>query len=355
MAVSVTIDYLSSLTDKHFIKQMVDNVFLHSPLLFFLRKNEVVVDGGSDIRLPVQMARSSKLSRWGGRANTVPLNMEDHITQAVFPFAKYQFSVTLTDEDIAKNSGRAKLVDIIKAQTEIEEMTLRDNMGADAFLTGAASETAAGYMGLLGLNSVITFGTDPSGINEGSAVGYGGITRVGATGQKNSPTLNAFWNANVAAANGNTTYQFYKAPSVWDNSTVLTTAKMQEMFGACSQGQDKPTHIFCGQSAYNKYWSLLTAIQRQMTDEEVGKIGFDSLMFNNKPVIVDDNIDASTTMYFVNMNTFEFKPLKGMNFDTTEFRPGQNARTLTKLGNFIGQVICKRPNQNGKITGLTYV
>lgn len=354
MATSVTIDYLSALTNKHFVTTMVDNVFLHSPILYFLRKKEVVVDGGEDIRIPIQHSRSQKLSRWGGRAETVESNLEDHISTAVFPYAKYKSSITLTEEDIAKNKGKAKIVDIIEAQTQVEEMTLRDNMGIDAFLTGAATETANAQLGLLGLNSVLTFGANPTGITGGGVAGYGGITRVGASGQKNSPTGNSFWNGNVAAANGNTTYQFYKMASTWDASATLTTAKMQEMFGVCSQGQDKPTHIFCSQGAYNKYWSLLTAIQRQMTDDEVGKIGFDNLLFNNKPVIVDDNIDAAGSMYFINMNTFEWKPLKGFNFDPTDFARPANQRTMVKLINFIGQMVCKRPNQNGKISGLTF-
>jgi hypothetical protein len=214
-------------------------------------------------------------------------------------------------------------------------------MGIDVFLDGSGSPA-----GLTGLASIIAFG----------AGSYAGIDRTGATGNKNGVNVgNAFFNANVMAANFAGTRDFWKASVTMDASTVLTTAKMQAIFGVCTIDRMKPNLIVTSQVLYDKYHSLLTLIQRQMTDDTLGKFGFDSLTYNGVPVVVDDNIDAVGKMYFLNLDTFCLCPYQEMNFKATPFRYNADQLAQVKLISWMGNVYCDRPNANGALTGLTAV
>ena len=347
MAVTVTYNTLNAFTDKFYVRKLKDNFYLSSPLLAKLKAREVKTEGGDDIRIPINYTSSSTAKRWGGRADTFDTVLPEHATMAVFPWCYYDTTITIPKTDMLKNMGRSKIVDLLDAETQNAEDSLNDKVGIDLFLTGATSEDAGGKAGVLGLTAALTYNANPT------SGAYGGITRVSSSGAKNNPTGNAFWNANSVAANANTSVVFWKGSSAWDNSTVLTLAKMQEMFGLCTAGNIKPNLILTSQVLFNKFWSLLTAIQRQMTDDEMGKIGFQSLSFNGCSVVVDDNINAATSMYFLNMDTFDWRVHPGMNFEATPFNEPINQRVAIKGIFLMCQLVCTRPNRNGVITGLT--
>lgn len=341
MSVSVSINSLSTYTDHHFIPAMKDNFFLGSALWFKLREREEAIDGGDDIRFPISHSNSSTAGRWAGRFSPVTLQFEDHATQGVLSPCKYTAGIALSDEDLAKNRGRAKLVKLITAQVELAEKSLRDKMGTDIFLD-ASSASPAGFTGLAKI------------LDRSTSKSYAGITCSGTIGSKATQTgVNDFWQANKVAANANATVTFWKGDSAWSSSAVLTAAKMQEMFGLCTADRMKPTLIVTSQTLYNKYWGLLTAIQQQMTDDTLGKYGFDSLTFNGRPVVVDDNIEAVTSMYFLNMETFTLAPYTEMNFATTPFMRSTDQLAQNKIISWMGQIYCDRPNANGWITDMT--
>ena len=346
MTTSVSINSLSTYTDKYFVPVIKDNFFLSTALWSKLKEVEEPIDGGDDIRFPISYCNSSTAARWAGRLAPISLQFQDHATQGVVSPRQYTVSMVLPDTDVAKNRGRARLVNMIKAQAEVAETSFVDLLDIDLFKDGSVN--SAGVRGIDGLGAVLTRNADPA------PGAYAGITRVSATGSKNgAQTGNAFFNANTYAANASTTVTLWKGDIIVDSSTVITLAKMQQCFGICAYGREKPTLIVTSQALYDKYWALLTNVQRQMTDESLGKIGFDSLTFNNVPVVVADNIPSAGYMYFLNMNTFEWKPYSEMNFAATPFRYNADQLAQIQIISLMGNLICKRPNANGLITGLT--
>lgn len=342
MPVSVSIGKLSALTDKHFVPMVSDNVFLENPFLVKLRKNIDPVDGGEDIRIPLRHSKNALTGRWGGGDDTLPTNGNDANTQAVFPWRYYQSTISLPRTDILKNMGKARIVDMIKEEAENAAETLADELDVDCFLTGEPT-TGKPKLGLQGLAAMITHGSDPY------TGGYGSVTRSGASGSKNNPVGNAFWNAVVFAANGNTTYTFWKSPVTMDNSAVITLGKMQALYGAVG----RPDLIMCSQTIYDKYWSLLTNIQRQLSDDELGKIGFQNIVHNGAAIVVADNIDSASTVYALTMKHIKFKVHKEMNFTPTDFIKPPNQEVLIKRIHVMGNLVCNRPNRQGKMTGTT--
>lgn len=346
MAVSVSINTISSYTDKHYVRKLIDNFFLSSALWTKLGESAQSFDGGTDIRVPVQHSANSSARRWGGRDETLDTTFQEHATLAVYAIRYYAVSMVLPETDILQNAGKSKILDMLEAQAKLAERSLKDKMGQDIFLDGGVADSSGRY-GLDGLNAALTFNGNPSG------GAYGGITRASSSGTKNNPTGNAFWNANVIAANANTTYNFWKTGVTMDNSTVLTTAKMQAMYGACSRADQRPELINTSQLIFDKYHGLLTTTLRQMTDDSLGKYGFDHLMYNGTPVVVDDNIDSSGKMQFLNFKHLFLKVHDGMNFKATPFRQPPNQLVNLKFITWMGNLVSDCPNTLGMLTGLT--
>lgn len=343
MAVSVSINTLNALTDKYFSENLEDEFFLSRALTVKMQSRVKAIDGGTQIAVPIKYQQNTNTGRWAGGDDVMDTDGQEFATQALFDWKYLKTSISLPETKLLQNAGsKQKIVDLLESEMENAVESLSDQFDIDMYLDG--NPDASGRPGIDGLKAVCTRGNDPT------PGAYGGISRTGSSGgTKNAPILNSFWNANVVAANGNTTYALWKNPVTMDNSTTLTLAKLQAIYGACGGADICVT----GQPLYDKYWSLLTAIQRQMTDDEIGKAGFDSLKFNSAAVIVGDNIDDNQKWYNLNLKYFEVKPHKDMNFAPTEFRKPVNQRVLVKHFNWMGNVVCKRPNKQGLITGMT--
>lgn len=351
MTVSVSIDHLSTLTNHHFVPSVVNNFYLGSALWFKIKESAVkTVPGGDDIRVPVNRGSDRTTVRWGGRFASLPTQFQESLTQAVFSPRFYAVDITLAKTDLAKNRGnKEKLVDMIQAASESAESDLRDFLGRDIFTTGLTLD-ANGNRGLDGLMSALTYNADPGG---SSTYAYGGISRASSSKSKNDSgdLVNSFWNGNVIAANANTTRNFWKTTVTMDNSTVLTTAKMQQMYGICTV---KPELIVTSQLLYNKYSDILTTTQRALSDETIGNAGFDSLVFNGGcPVVVDDNIDSTGSMYFLNFKNMKFRPWAGMNFEPSEFKDMINQAAFTKQITLMANLVVDCPHSISVLTALT--
>jgi hypothetical protein len=180
--------------------------------------------------------------------------------------------------------------------------------------------------------------------------GYGGISRATSTGGKNNPTGNAFWNAGVViAADANTSTQFWKTTVTMDASRVLTLAKLFELSGACGT----PDLYMTSQPIYNKYASLLTTVQREMVDDEVGKAGFTSLQFNFRPFVVADNIDDTGKIYALTMRDWDLYMLRGYQFKATPFKTPVDQDSIVKHVLTICNAVCRRPQHQGVLTRVT--
>lgn len=341
--VSVSIGKLDALTNKHFIKRLEDNVFLANILWFYFKKR-IKEAGGRDIRVPIRFGKNTTAGRWGGGGDVLDTTGQNNETSAVFPWRYYKSAIVLNNTDLAQNTGAEQIVDLLEEEVDNAQMSLMDNLDIDSFLDGEVV-TGNQNKGLQGLTAAINYNSDGN-----ISGGYGGISRASSTGGKNNPTGNAFWNAGVVmAANANTTTTFWKNPVTMDNSTILTLAKMFELAGAVGQ----PDLFICGQQLYNKFLSLLTTIQREASSEEIGRAGFTSAQFNFRPVVVADNIDNTGKMYALTMKDWDLYVLRGYNFKATPMKVPVNQDSVVKHVLFGGNPVCRRPQHQGVLTGLT--
>lgn len=344
---TVTYDTISAAIREHVQPKLVDNFFYGSdPFMSMLRKRRVYADG-ADIRFPLIISKHSGAMRWGGGVHTFDVNVPDAATKGVLPAVQYISGFGLPETDTIKNKGIAKVFDLVETQMQIVEQSLIHVMNTDLYLTGATSEDAVNAQaGLHGLTHALTRASDANG-------SYAGISRSGASGAFTGPTANSFWNAISQAANSNSTVQHFYHAVTMDNSTVLTTAKMMQMFGAATAAGRKPDLVVSSQALVNKYFDLNTAIQRHIDESKRGNIGFSSLEFNFVPIAASPFINAATSMYFLNSQTWQYMPYKGAEFDFKGMLDVPNARVQTGSFMFMGNIACLEPNKNAVLTGAT--
>ena len=335
---------LSTMIDRFYARQLRDNFFLGTPFWAMLSENEDAVGGGRQIVDEISYTNSPNAGVWGGGISQLNSAFINHATEAVHNPTFYYFSVAIPETDEIQNSDPAEIINIVEAQTELAEMTLRDTMGADAFGTGA---TVGGFPTLSGLKAVITFGTDSV------TGGYGGISRIGSSGSKAAPVGDAaFWNSNTVAINANTTVTRWKGSQVFGNSTTLDIASMQKVFGFCTVNNQAPDLMVASMLTYNAYYGLLLTLMRQATEDDLGKQGFTGLMFNNCPLVQDDACDTDS-IYFVNMKYLKLRPYTKGNFKMTGWRQPADQLVNIKYGIWMGNLTCNRPNMLGRLSAIT--
>lgn len=193
--------------------------------------------------------------------------------------------MTLSGEDILKNSGRNQLKDIMEEHITAAEQELVDRFVEDLHSDG----TADGGKQIGGLQLAI-----PTVVNSGT---YGGIDRA----------ANPIWRTSSFDANS----AFTGITGV--DSTTIKTIFDNVMIDR-SRGQKGPSVIVCSQEHYIAYTAALTAIQRIQDENELGKLGFANLKYfgsgKSVDVVLEGGIGSAmpaNTSYFIDTDALRFR------------------------------------------------
>lgn len=245
---ALTYDQISAITDKKWMPKLYDNIFDSNATLKVLKeKSYKKLDGGTSIMVPLNYATTSA-SGWFAGAETLDITDNDSITAAEFNWKQIYANITIRRIDEIKNSGDAAILDFVKSKVQIAEKTLADSLGTAIYNTGSDSKAVAGFR-------------------------------------------HAFANSNTVGGIAQSTYSWWNAQRD-TSSTTMTLSVLQTQFNASSIDNDKPNLITATRANYNRYYSLLQPQQRFM-DSSMAKGGFESLMFNGCPFVVDSKVPAS--------------------------------------------------------------
>lgn len=269
-------DALLSTTLSNYRNKLTDNIFNKVPLFYWLNQKgrKRTEDGGTDIVEQLLYGKNT-LTTYSGY-DVLNTQAVDGITIAKYPWKQFQVPITISRIEERKNSGKARLLNLLEAKVKQSEKTMRDGLNTQAFADG----TANGGLNLTGLDAmVLATGT------------YGGIAKG--------------------------TYSWWQS-YVSDSAVALTYDAMQTAYLTCADGQDAPDLILTTQTLYQKYWSLLQPQQRY-TDPKTLDAGFQNLTFNGATMMMDKAC-TSTNMYFLNSEYLAFVVDKNTDMLTTDFR-----------------------------------
>lgn len=286
MAGNVNFNNLLATTLENRTGTLADNVTKNNAILYRLDKrgNRKPVDGGSKIVEELEYGESDYT--WYSGYDTISTTNPEVFTAAEYDFKFLAAPVGCSGEELLKNSGKERVIDLMESKIKNAEKTLRNQMSAGIYSDGTGSSGKQ----LTGLKALVA--DDPT---SGTV---GGINRA--------TTGNEFWRNHSKV--------------ITSASDALTTATiyaaMNKAYLACSRGMDKPDLIVADDYLYSLYEASLVPQQR-FTSAELADAGFQNLKFKGADVIYDGGMGGfcpEKHMYFLNTEYLKLRPHKERDF-----------------------------------------
>jgi hypothetical protein len=255
-------------------------------------RNQFKEFSGPSIRERLLYNESGTYTRYSGYQflNPAPAEL---FNDAEFTAKLAAVSVTLSGEDILKNSGRNQLKNIMEEHMSAAEQELQDRFVEDLHSAGTAQNQIGG------LQLVI-----PTTTNTGT---YGGISRV-----DNAIWRTTSYDANSLAVAG-TTYTGVTSTSV---KPIFDHIMIQR-----SRGTKGPNLIAASQEHYIAYTAATVNIQRINDENGLGKLGFTTLKYygggKSVDVVLEGGIGTAmpaNVSYFIDTTALKFRYHPDRNF-----------------------------------------
>ena len=263
------------------------------------------------------------------------------ITSAFFDWRMMAASVGINREEEIKNSGEAKMIDLLQAKTEQATIGIQEKFSR-------ALEQGNGIN--LATDIIVPY-TSP---NNGSLfidplpklVDYTPLTDI--VGGIN-PAVETWW-ANQTATDASTTYAgFLKV--------------VDKMRNDCSKGPGGPPDLnICDQGTFEFYCAALRS-QNRYVEYQKADIPFANVSFYGKPLVWSEytvNADAGTTVmdtthgtwYMINTKFFGLQVYSGMNFSSTPFREALNQAGKIAFIQWFGALMVSNRRKQGVIGSI---
>lgn len=283
MAGNVNFDNLLTATLESRTGKLADNVTDNNALLSRLKERGNIrpISGGTKIVEELEYGESD--TYWYSGYDTLTFNNPQLFTAAEYELKLLAAPIGCSGEELLKNSGRERVIDLMEAKIKNAEKSLANQMSVGIYSDGTGNSGKQ----LTGLQALVA--DDPT---TGTV---GGINRA--------TSGNEFWrNQTSTAASALTSATIYEA--------------MNGVFLACSRGSDKPDLIVADDSMFKTYEASLVPQQR-FTNAKLGEAGFENLKFKGADVIYDGGIGGacpSKHMYFLNTEYLKLRPHRERNF-----------------------------------------
>jgi hypothetical protein len=257
-------------------------------LAIMKKKGQFKSFSGPTIRERLLYAESGTYTRYAGYQFLNPSPAE-LFNDAEFTPKLAAVSVTLSGEDILKNSGSNQLKDIMEEHIMAAETELQDRFVEDIHSDGTATNQIGGFQLMI-----------PTSVSAGS---YGGIARS-----------NAIWQTTT-----------YDANSAFSGITAVNSTTIKTIFDnimiARSRGTKGPNIIVSSSEHYIAYTAATVAIQQIQNENELGKLGFTSLRYygagKSVDVVLEGGIGSAmpaNTTYFIDTSALKFRYHPDRNF-----------------------------------------
>jgi len=260
-----SISALAATTLKNYSKELSDNLTVNCALLYMLKErgNIRLLDGGEEIYETLIYGTNTNAG-WYSGADTLPVSNPQLLTSAVYQWKQLACPVVFTGDEKLKNSGRARVFDLVKSKIEASQATLNNLMHTAIYSDG----TGDGGKQLTGLDAAAP--TDPT---TGT---YGGINRADF----------AFWRPKK-----------HDPASTPTKDTILL--ETSTLYNQMVRGTDQPDLIAYGSTLYSTFESALNPLL-QLTPGKLAQAGFQTIRYRNAEVLLENSSLAATDGFFVN-------------------------------------------------------
>lgn len=312
---------LTALSRRFILPRITDVFYLSNPLFFRLNQARRVVQGGTQLEVPLLYQGSAGGGFYSGYER-LTLTPSDPIKNLAFDWRQAHQPVVVNTLDLIRSNTPDAIANLLDTLHNAAIMDLADTLG-----TALYSGNVAATNEIDGLRTAIDDGT--------VAATYGGLARA----------ANTFLNAQV------------------DSTTAaLTLGSLQSMHGRTKKGGRTCSLITSRQEQYNRYWSLLIANQRfnapAASDPMMANAGFDNLLLNGTPWVVDDKVfdgpnvnNSAIVFHNEDYYTFAVSPLA--DFYVEQFRKPIDQDAFVSNIFWAGNLMVANPQRCGKMTNVS--
>jgi hypothetical protein len=312
---------VTALSRRLILPKITDNIYGSNPLFYrWNRMHKIVEKGGFQIEIPLMYSKMAG-SQWYSGYQVLNITPTDSIQNGALPWAQLEVAVTVDGLTLLRASSNEAIVDYIATQFKQAEMDIADNLGSGLWSDGATNPLMT-----VGLYAAIDNGT------------------VGASYEGISHSANSWWNAQIDST-----------------TTTMALSALQNLFGETTSGGRSPTIIISNQANYNRYWNLNVAnqlfpVQPGGRDQQMAQAGFEHLVFNGVPWMVDSHVGSTAAQggpWFINEEYFEYVVSERANCTMRDFQSPPDQDAMTALLLWAGQLTCSNISRQGGFTALT--
>jgi len=309
-------------TLQNYRPQLADNITRQIPLFIKMKeKNNIKLDGGRSIVVPLEYAFNDTIQSYYG-AETLNTAQNDIMTSAEFAWSSYNGAVSWTDDEVAENSGRSKVINLVETKIKNLEKSMINKLATDIFSDGTGNSNK----NILGLAAIVA-ATPTSGT-------VGGIDRASYS----------WWQNSTQASLG----AWGSATNKYGRQTV------NKLYITLTRNNDKPDMLILSPTDYlalKNEFELAELLQSNSTSV-MRKYGIESFTVNNMDVVFDVACPVGTA-YMLNTDYLKLYINENMNFKVIPpIRPTNQAIEIQHLRTKL-QFVPSNCKLQGTITGIT--
>jgi hypothetical protein len=278
---------------------------------------------GESIRVRVKLDSNGSARRLASGYSAFSTDTSDTIRGTRANWKLYGSTAIISGLERRNNRGTAQLADLWMHKQTDSTSALIDLFAQDIYSTASPANAVTS------LDSIIAAGT--SSLQNASASTYSKWASRGVSAKGTAPASISFAGGSFA-------------------TTGLPNWRFAHM--NCSEGAINPNVMLTNDDVFRFYEARLTPQVRYKSDEMMGQIGFEQLMFR-KATVFHDSYCPSGTTYFINTDTLFLNYAEGALFDMTPIsdQAFQDAFSVKII--FQGQMVCSGRKYNNKVTGQT--
>lgn len=246
-----------------------DQVYDTTPVLDFLRQYQQPASGGEKLTTKLLYGQS-KRAGFFATGDSLNLGQNAILDRAQFEWKNIGTSCLIYDQDVMRQGGDAKIMDIAQEKLDEAKMDLADTL-SDA-LCASSWDTSK-------IESLIAI-TDQS-------------TVIG----------------NIDPA----TYVWWKAQMTNGSNGAISVAVMETMFNSCGKGKGGvlPSHLFASTNMIESYKKLAGTLGKVTMDgsgaSRRADLGFEEVSYRGRPMLMEPNL-ADGTILFLNKDVIKLRP-----------------------------------------------
>lgn len=298
---------------------------------------------GAQMLFPIKYQKGVASVAFSG-FDLLPINQQPVSVSMTFYPSFVATNVALAGTDLSVNSTQLQTLNLMKVMMESRAQDMADSMGDFFYGDG----TSFGGKAPAGLGNIVDDGT--------TASTYGGLARATYSGL----------NATVTASGG-----------------TISLLKIRQLSNSISDGKVQPTMAMTDYTTWSYVEQLMMAFQRNTYTDFKSSTPFDSksgykgLIWEGIEIYKDkkcptgtffelnmnflewyglkwwEGISVSPKAKDIQGNVYEYLPNVGSAFSWTEWIRAYNQGTINGFMIMGGQLICRAPFRQGKLTGIS--